>query len=167
MQETWAKLSATVVREDGAVVDMELIRPRSWVEANRFEVGAEMQVSLPELKVAGRVTITAIADCPEILDGDGSIVTGRFITREVSVIARVEILGANGEVETLEGTPIHPIWSLDREDWVPLGDLVEGERLQCKNGTATVLSIHIHDVTLPVYNIEVHGEHVYEVGELG
>jgi hypothetical protein len=56
---------------------------------------------------------------------------------------------------------------LDREDWVPLGEVVEGERLQGKDGTATVLSIDIHNVSLPVYNIEVHGEHVYEVGELG
>lgn len=79
----------------------------------------------------------------------------------------MEILGANGEVETLEGTPIHPIWSLDREDWVTLGELVAGERLQGKDGTATVLSIDIHNVSLPVYNIEIHGEHVYEVGELG
>jgi Pretoxin HINT domain len=146
---------------------MELIRPRAWVEANRFEVGAEMQVNLPELQIAGRVRITAIDDCPEILDGDGSVVTGRFITREVSTIARVEILGSDGTIETLEGTPIHPIWSLDREDWVTLGELVAGERLQGKDGTATVLSIDIHNVSLPVYNIEVHGEHVYEVGELG
>jgi Pretoxin HINT domain len=167
VQETWAKLSATVVREDGAVVDIELIRPRAWVEANRFEVGAEMQVSLPELQIAGRVRITAIDDCPEILDGDGSVVTGRFITREVSAIARVEILGPKGIIETLEGTPVHPIWSVDRGDWVSLGEIVPGDQLATPNGPATVLANHILNQPITVYNIEVHGEHVYEVGELG
>jgi hypothetical protein len=38
------------------------------------------------------------------------------------------------EIETLEGTPIHPIWSVDRNDWVPLGELTEGETLQAASG---------------------------------
>jgi len=32
---------------------------------------------------------------------------------------------------------------------------------------AVVLSLTIHRRSLPVYNTEVHGEHVYQVGELG
>lgn len=55
-----------------------------------------------------------------IADGEGSVITGRFVTRQVDVIARAEILGADGSIEVLEGTTIHPIWSLGRNDWVPL-----------------------------------------------
>jgi len=101
-----------------------------------------------------------------IAGGDGSVITGRFVTRQVDVIARVEILGADSSIEVLEGTTIHPIWSVDRSNWVLLGDLVEGERLQSDDGIAMVVSVRILRDTRPVYNIEVHGEHVYQVGIL-
>jgi hypothetical protein len=65
------------------------------------------------------------------------------------------------------GTPIHPIWSVDRQEWVPLGELTEGEALHAANGIATVLSLALVNRSLPVYNVEIHGEHVYQVGELG
>jgi hypothetical protein len=93
--------------------------------------------------------------------------TGRFVTRQVDEIARVEILGADGQIETLEGTAIHPVWSDDRQDWVPLGELDVEETLQAADGVAKVLSIAIISVPVPVYNIEVHGEHVYRAGRLG
>jgi hypothetical protein len=95
------------------------------------------------------------------------VVTAKFLTREVNTIARVEILGVDGQIEVLEGTTIHPIWSVDRDDWIQLSELQEGERLQAANGIATVVSIAIVSTNVPVYNIEVHGEHVYQVGELG
>ena len=51
--------------------------------------------------------------------------------------------------------------------WIPLAELEEGETLQASAGPAIVLSVSLSRVTQPVYNIEVHGEHVYQVGELG
>jgi hypothetical protein len=57
--------------------------------------------------------------------------------------------------------------SVDRQSWVPLAELAEGETLQGLDGLATVLSVNLSRVTQPVYNIEVHGEHVYQVGKLG
>ncbi|XZE21002.1 polymorphic toxin-type HINT domain-containing protein [Pirellulaceae bacterium SH449] len=96
----------------------------------------------------------------------GSVVTARFIIREVNTIVRAEIIGPDGTIETISGTPIHPIWSVDRNDWVPLGELTEGETLQASDGIATVLSLALVTCSLPVYNIEVHREHVYEVGVL-
>jgi len=39
--------------------------------------------------------------------------------------------------------------------------------LQGLDGLAVVLSVALARVSQPVYNIEVHGEHVYQVGELG
>jgi hypothetical protein len=95
------------------------------------------------------------------------VVTAKFLTREVNTIARVEILGVDGQIEVLEGTTIHPIWSDDRNDWIQLSELQEGECLQAAYGFATVVSVAIVNTSVPVYNIEVHGEHVYQVGELG
>ena len=91
------------------------------------------------------------------------------------------MLSADGTVETITGTTIHPVWSVDRQEWVPLAELAQGERLCCDTesfglgfhsslppkASGLVLSVTLSRVSQPVYNIEVHGEHVYQVGELG
>ena len=38
IQETWRKIAFHVLRNDGAEVDIELLRPAEWVEALRLEV---------------------------------------------------------------------------------------------------------------------------------
>ena len=48
-----------------------------------------------------------------------------------------------------------------------MGDLEIGERLQGTSGPVTITSTHLVAQTQNVYNIEVQGEHVYEVTELG
>ena len=166
-QATWAKLSITVERNDGGIVDAEMIRPSSWILRNGICAGRMLPFNLPELEVSGLALVTAIDDCPPIADGEGSVVTARFVTREVHVVASVDVLGADGTVETITGTTIHPVWSVDRQGWVPLAELGQGERLQGLDGLAVVLSVSLSRVSQPVYNIEVHGEHVYQVGELG
>jgi hypothetical protein len=166
-QASWAKLSITAEGSDGGIVDAEIIRPRSWILRNGICAGRMLPFNLPELEVSGLALVTAIVDCPPIAGGEGSVVTARFATREVHVVASVDVLGADGTVETITGTTIHPVWSVDRQEWVPLSELTEGERLQGLDGLAVVLSVTLSRVTQPVYNIEVHGEHVYQVGELG
>ena len=64
---------------------------------------------------------------------------------------------------------------------MPLAELAAGEGLCCDTesfglgfpsslppkASGLVLSVTLSRVSQPVYNIEVHGEHVYQVGELG
>ena len=80
---------------------------------------------------------------------------------------RVEVAGALGTIDIIEGTSLHPIWSPDCEDWITLGELCEGDRLSAASGPAVVLSTRIISSTQPVYNVEVNGEHVYQCGLLG
>jgi hypothetical protein len=126
-----------------------------------------MPLAIEELGLSGYATIQTVEDCGPIARGDGSVVTGRFSTSRVNVIIRLTVAGPDGTTEILEGTTVHPIWSVDRNEWIQLSDLQEGERLQAANGIATVVSIAIVSTSVPVYNIEVHGERVYQVGELG
>ena len=56
---------------------------------------------------------------------------------------------------------------MDRNDWVSLGDLVEGENLATELGPISVSSLELYRTTEPVYNFETHGEHVYQVTQLG
>ena len=112
-------------------------------------------------------TIQSVEECGPIALVGGSVVTGRFTTSRVDVIVRLTVAAADGTTEVLEGTTVHPVWSVDRHDWVKLSELQPGERLQATDCDATVISVAIVPTTVPVYNIEVHGEHVYQVGELG
>jgi hypothetical protein len=43
----------------------------------------------------------------------------------------------------------------------------QGQSPSFLDGLAVVLGVSLSRVSQPVYNIEVHGEHVYQVGELG
>jgi hypothetical protein len=167
VQADWAKISITMRRTDGGIIDAELIRPRWWIAHHKIVAGQLLPMNIEELQVKGTAMVTSIDDCPEIADGEGCVVTATFKTREVHSIVRAEILGPDGSIENIEGTPIHPIWSVDRNDWVSLGELTEGTTLQCIDGMATVMSLACVTCSLPVYNIEVHGEHVYQVGGHG
>ena len=156
-QGTWVKISITVERTDGGIVDAELLRPRTWVESNGLKAGQLLPLNITELQVAGLAHATAIERCPTIATGEGSVITARFLTRQADVMVRAETLCPDGTTEVIEGTPIHPIWSLDRNDWVLLGELEEGDRLLGQDGFAVILTHTIVHRCTPVYNIEVHG----------
>jgi YD repeat-containing protein len=153
--------------DEGAIVEAEFIRPDWWIEENGIAAGELMPLAIEELGLSGYATIQTVEDCGPIARGDGSVVTGRFTTSRVNVIVRLTVAGPDGTTEVLEGTTVHPIWSVDRNDWIQLSELQEGETLQATDGVATVVSIAIVSTNVPVYNIEVHGEHVYQVGDIG
>ena len=126
-------------RNDGGIVDAPLLRPRRWITQHRIQAGLHLPIRIEELQVQGLARVTAVEDCPEIATGDGIVVTAQFLTRQVDAIARVEMLEPDGQIETVEGTTIHPIWSEDRQDWVQLGELRQGEALRAASGPALVL----------------------------
>ena len=71
-QATWAKVSITVERSDGGIVDAEIIRPCSWILASGLCAGRMLPLNLPELEVSGLALVTAIDNCPPIAGGEGS-----------------------------------------------------------------------------------------------
>ncbi len=65
-------------------------------------------------------------------------------------------------------TANHPFWSVDRAEFVQAGELTIGERLQTLAGdTVWVQQKLPRPGPEPVYNLEVHDEHVYYVGTSG
>jgi hypothetical protein len=88
VQSDWAKISITMHRNDGGIVDAELIRPRWWIAQHNIVAGKHLPMNIEELQVHGYALVTSIDDCPEIADGEGSVVTAKFLTREVNTIAR-------------------------------------------------------------------------------
>ena len=61
----------------------------------------------------------------------------------------------------------HPVWSVDRETWVPVCDLEPGETLETLHGTTQFVSATRRPDATPVFNLEVDADHVYRVGDDG
>jgi hypothetical protein len=139
------------------------LRPAAWFEELGLVAGAQFHVVLEELDVAGWVDVRSVEDCPELSAGEGNLVTGRFITRGATNV--VEARFSDGTV--LTGTEIHPVWSLDRLDWIPLGELEIGEQVVSNDGPLHLVSRVAHNQPTDVFNIEVDCEHVYQVGDAG
>ncbi|QGJ68591.1 Hypothetical protein PBC10988_2520 [Planctomycetales bacterium 10988] len=62
----------------------------------------------------------------------------------------------------------HPFWSETQQAFIEAGQLQPGETVRTRAGSkTTIVSILPRPPTDKVYNLEVHGEHVYQVAELG
>jgi hypothetical protein len=166
-ESTWRLLSAEIEREDGAQVEVELLRPVTWIEEQGFTPGARIYLRLEELNVAGWATIRAVDPCPPLSSGHGNLVTGRFVTRGVTNLVEATFSDGLNEPTVLNGTSIHPVWSLDRLEWVPLGELAIGEQVYSHDGPLSLVARTSRNQPTDVYNIEVDCEHVYQVGNAG
>ena len=129
--------------------------------------GLTIQLDLPELGLTGQAIVTDITTSPRVQSGGGRVVTGTFAHTSGSVIDLV-IADASDQSETLGTTGNHPFWSVDRAEYVQAASLELGERLLTYHGeTKRVVSKLARPGPQPVYNLEVHAEHVYFVGQHG
>jgi hypothetical protein len=73
----------------------------------------------------------------------------------------------DGKSETIRPTSSHRFYSLDRQEWIHIGDARTGEKLQgLGSGIIAVVSCQSLGITERVYNMTVEDEHVYHVGYL-
>ena len=152
-------MSFLIVRNDLSVVEAEFIRPRTWIKSLGLVKGARLDLAVPELGIDGLAEVTAVRDCPPIAEGEGRVATGKFVTRDVANVVKITL--ANGT--EIWATDVHPVWSIDREDWVQAGRLEPCEQVDTLAGPVAVASVERLDRHPAVYNLEVHGEHVYRI----
>jgi hypothetical protein len=96
--------------------------------------------------------------------GEGRLVTGKFEHSSAEVID----LFVDGVSEPIGTTSNHPFWSQDRQDFVQAGVLRIGERLRLRDGGTPVVTAAVaRSQSVPVFNLEVDGEHVYYVATSG
>jgi hypothetical protein len=107
--------------------------------------------------------VLAIESCPCISSGVGRVVTGTF-THVRGGILRIRLAGL---AEPLGVTSNHSIYSSDRLDFVPAGELRVGETLRNLDGDVRIESIEQLGSEERVYNLEIHGEHVFRVASCG
>jgi RHS repeat-associated protein len=152
-----------VQHRNGSIVDVQLLRSPEWIRRNGMYTGAVVDLQFTEIEVHAVGRVVSIVDGPEIAPGEGAVVTGCFITRQGSGLVRVTFEDGT----ELVGTATHPIWSPLHWDWRGLGHFAPGEFVKTRAGVARVVSTEEVADHEPLYNIEVDGEHVYEVTALG
>jgi hypothetical protein len=164
-QKTWRLLQLAMLKADGDRLDIELLRPLDWLAARGAAVGRTIHLDLSELGAEGAAEVLAIEPCPPIPAGLGRVVTATFAHGTSS--QQLLNLQVEGEAEPIGVTENHPIWSQTREEFVPAGKLEVGEVLLTRTGSTKIISIIPRGPPEPVYNLEVHGEHVYHVAASG
>lgn len=162
-RDTWRRIALTIHRNDGARVEIDLLRPAEWVARSGLAVGGLHFTNIEELELRGFARVTAIEACPPLAAGDGAVVTGRYITRGAGKLVRVTLEDGSD----LVGTAQHPIWSESRQAWTPLGELLPGEQLRGRAGPLAVLAVTSLPGVADVYNLEIHGQHVYAITAAG
>jgi len=101
---------------------------------------------------------------------EASIVTTTPVVHQRSHSAMPHHAERDGyDTGSIGTTSNHPFWSVDRQEYIQAGHLEIGERLQTLHGhTKTVVSnLPRPGPKTDVYNLEVHAEHTYFVGEDG
>ncbi|MDR3109284.1 MAG: EndoU domain-containing protein [Planctomycetaceae bacterium] len=161
---TWRKLTLEMQKSDGKRLDVTLLRPLSWIEESKAEVGATICLDLPEMGAQGQAKILNIEPCPPIKPGKGNVVTGTFHHEAANTID----LYVEGLLKPIGTTDNHPFWSVTKQEFVEAGKLLPNEELQLYNGQmAKVIQILPRPGPERVHNLEVLNEHVYRITNEG
>ncbi|MDR2409599.1 MAG: HINT domain-containing protein [Bacteroidales bacterium] len=162
--KTWRKITFLILDSIGNQSDIVLLRDLNWISNNGIIENGIISLCLKELGIEGQARVVSIEPCPEISKGRGNIVTGTFRHIKNNIID----LYVEGLDTPIGCTANHPFWSDDRQTFVEAGTLVKGENVRLFSGdTARIIQKLPRPGPQPVYNIEVHGEHVYEVSTSG
>jgi hypothetical protein len=161
--QTWRKLTLVMHTPQGDRFDITLLRPIGWLESCNAQVGSSIHLVVSEQGLDGLADVLGIEPCPSISSGVGRVVTGTF-THVRGGILRIRLAGL---AEPLGVTSNHSIYSSDRLDFVPAGELRVGETLRNLDGDVRIESIEQLGSEERVYNLEIHGEHVFRVASSG
>jgi hypothetical protein len=159
---SWRQVSLVMATAEDRF-DITLLRPVDWLEACQAAVGAEIQLTIPEQGLDGPATVLAMDPCPALPPGLGRIVTGTFTHIRDGILS----LTLDGVESPIGVTANHPIFSVERNDFVLAEELHVGESLRTLEGTIRIASIERLTEEARVFNLEVHGEHVYHVSADG
>jgi hypothetical protein len=144
------------------VYEIELLRSLKWIR----EVGAAprrfIDIELAEMGLRGVAKVVSIRPSPKIKPGAGRVVL-MTVTHLDQGVMEIEFAGLK---KALEPTVSHPLFSEDRNDWVPAGQLRVGERIRTRSGTARIAALRWKSGEHRVYNIEVEADHAYFVTRL-
>lgn len=166
---TWKWVDFEKRHADGSFSEISLRRPNWWLKVLGAEkVGAKVMLDMPEMGITGEVVVVKIK--PNQLDTRflEELRRGDYVFRPLTGTFKhksneVYYLRFDSREEPLGVTGNHPIWSLDRDDWVAAGRLRIGERVKTEAGHVRLASRVKSRETHPVYNLEVYRDHNFLV----
>ena len=163
--EDWRKLTLLAQKADGTTADVVLLRPLWWLEAQRAQVGGQVELHAPECGIEGHARVLAIDACPPVTRPPPGYrtVTGTF-RHHAAQICRVR---AEQLDTTIACTPNHPFWSEDLQQFVRADELRPGETLRACDRTYQVASVEHSDQPETGFNLEVQVDHTYFVTSTG
>jgi RHS repeat-associated protein len=161
--KTWRKLTLSMPDPDNErdTINIELLKPLSWMTETGAEAGKWIDFALPEVGLSGKARVVFIAECPPVKDGPGRVVLATLMHSSAVLDIRFE-----GLAEPVELTAPHYLFSLDRHAWVRAGELSPGERIGTRTGAARIESIQRHQGLQRVYNIGIETDSSYYVSAL-
>ena len=162
----WRRVDALLQRPEGDVARIALIRPLWWLERTGARPGAQVLLQAKEAGLTGRATILSVRDEVSVdsrhLKPHTALVLGTIRHEDARIL---ELVLEGEESAPLGVTPAHPLYSADRGQWVPAGEVQVGERLWTHHGSiATVTEVLDERRRETVYNLEVHRAQSYFVG---
>lgn len=164
----WRSVEMSLSKPDGSVAEVSAIRPLWWFETTKAKEGTTVPLDIHEAGISGMATVHKIAslsDKPYEPPTPGyNRVIGTIKHHNATLI---QLFFEGAEDEPLGVTPNHPLWSEDRSDWVPSGELRIGEKVTTTESSARLLRSQQKPGKHTVYNIEVHRSHSFHVGKLG
>lgn len=155
---TWRKITLKT-----SAHEVVLLRPTTWVNDHLADEDKFMMLCVPEVGINEPAEVVSIWPCPAIQPGNGRIVIGTFahVTNE-TICMYIE-----GQDEPIRCTPNHITWSVEHKDFVEAHKLRPGNLVLCADGVGKLTKIEKIDEPIRVYNLEVQGQHVYQVSKLG
>lgn len=166
--ETSRKLVLQMKKESGRRLTVKLLRSLQWMELVGVREGGTFFLDLPEMGAVGDAFVEAVLPCPPIQKGPGNVVTGVFAHEADPDTKILSVTFANGAY--IKGvTDNHPFYSVDRNDFVEVGQMREGDTVKIENGTTRITKIDSRFARPGemLYNLETHNDHVYQVTTAG
>lgn len=163
--KTWRYIQLEKKEADGSLTKVDLLRPTWWLDQHQASEGGFINLDLAEMGACGRFKVKSIDPCPEIEPGPAGAqpVIGKFMHENTVLLD----LHFEGESKPLGVTANHPIWSETHQKYLAAGEFKIGEEVKTLNGTSKLLKVAQRPGLHTVYNLEIHKDHIFRVGESG
>ena len=158
----WLAISPTRIRDgfDGRPLNDDDLLFDDYFPILPFPQSYYLDVWLEseEISFQGWANVAAVDQTITIKPGKGNLVTGTF----KHMATEVYDLYIEGQEKPIGCTKTHPFWSVDRQEFVPVVELYQNERVQCLDGSVRrAIDLQRRPKPETVYNLEIFNEHVY------
>ncbi len=162
--ETSRKVVLRMRKESGHRLNIQLLRSLSWIESVGAIEHESFYLNMEEMGAVGDAYVEAILPCPPIEKGQGNVITGIF-AHEADPDTRILSVTCSDGTFLKGVTDNHPFWSVDRNNFVAIGDMKEGDWVKTASGLTQITKLDSRFARSGemLYNLETHNEHVFQV----